>query len=132
MYSKAIIMGHLGKDPESRTTPNGKVVSSFSVAVTDGYGDKKKTTWYSVSVFGRQAEACNQYLHKGNVVLVDGSLSLDEYVGKDGQNHASLKLMANNVTFMPKPVNASQSPQMQPPQPNDAFGGYYGDTDTPF
>ena len=105
MYSKAIIMGYLGKDPESRTTKDGKSMTSFSVAVSEGYGDKKKTTWYRVTVFGRQAEACNQYLHKGNVVLVDGSLSLNEYTDKNGQNHASLDLLAGNVTFMPKQSN---------------------------
>lgn len=133
MFSKAIIMGRLGKDPESRTTKDGKAMTSFNVATTDGYGDKKKTTWYRVTVFGRQAEACNNYLHKGNVVLVDGTLSINEYTGKDGQTHASAEITASSVTFMPKQEPSEQFPQSAPQaQDNSAFGGYDDSDSLPF
>lgn len=125
MYSKAIIMGHLGREPELRTTKDGRPVASMNVAVSEGYGDKKKTTWYRVSVFGKQADSCHQYLVKGSIVLVDGSLSITEYVGKDGQKKMSAEIMADHVTFMPKSMQPQQ-PQVQPAAPsNTEFAGEY-------
>ena len=97
MYAKQTIVGHLGKDPEMQYTPEGNAVTKFSVAVNRGYKDKKETDWYNVEVWGKSAEACNQYLNKGSLVLVDGQPQSWEYEGK-----TYWKLKAFDVVFMDK------------------------------
>ena len=106
MYQKLIIIGNLGRDPEQRFTPNGDPVTTFSVATSRKYGDKDETTWFRVSVWGKQAESCNQYLHKGSKVLVEGRLRPDEsgnptvFQRKDGSWGASYEVTAENVRFL--------------------------------
>ena len=67
MYQNTIVVGHLGRDPEMRYLPSGTPVTSFSIATTRKWNNaegqpQEKTTWFRVSVFGKQAESCNQYL----------------------------------------------------------------------
>lgn len=121
MYAKIIIMGRLGHEPKASTTKSGKDMCKFSVAVDTGYGDSKKTAWYDVTIFGKRAVTCGQYLHKGSVVLVDGELSVDEYKGKDGTPRYSLCITANDVVFGAK-SESSQEPQPQAaPQSDEAW-----------
>jgi single-strand DNA-binding protein len=106
MYSKIIIIGNLGRDPELRFTPGGDPVTTFSVATSRRYGEKDETTWFRVSVLGKQAETCNQYLHKGSKVLVEGALKADAqgnprtYERKDGTWSASYEITAETVRFL--------------------------------
>jgi len=107
MYQRLIIVGRLGRDPEVRYTPQGTAVTSFSVATdrtwTDQSGQKQeRTTWFRVSVWGKQAESCNQYLAKGRMVLVEGELSEPKpYQRKDNREWvASLDVRASNVRFL--------------------------------
>ena len=107
MYQKLIIIGNLGRDPEMRYTLDGKPFTSFSVAVSRKYNDKEETTWFRVSVWGNQAESCNQYLHKGSKVLVEGRLDPDKATGapkvfqkKDGNCGASYEVFADTVRFL--------------------------------
>lgn len=138
MFAKATIFGHLGKDPEQRTSKDGKNFSKFTVATSTGYGDKKKTTWYNVTVFGKQSDVCQQYLRKGSLILVDGNLDIDEYDGKDGKRHVSVNLMANSITLMPKSVQPNEQPQPQQQQqqyddsPFFPAGGYSDAEPIPF
>ena len=107
MYQKLIIIGNLGRDPEMRFTPDGKPVTSFSVATSRKYNDKEETTWFRVSVWGNQAESCNQHLHKGSKVLVEGRLDPDKATGapkvfqkKDWSWGASYDVYADTVRFL--------------------------------
>ncbi len=106
MYQKLIIIGNLGSNPEQRFTPSGDPVTSFSVATSRKYGEKDETTWFRVSVWGKQAESCNQYLHKGSKVLVEGRLRPDEsgnprvFERKDGSSGASFEVTAESVRFL--------------------------------
>ncbi len=107
MYQKVIIIGNLGRDPEMRFSPSGDPVTSFSVATSRKYKETDETTWFRVSVWGRQAESCNQYLRKGSKVLVEGRLSPDLQTGapkvfqrNDGTWGSSYEIMAENVRFM--------------------------------
>ena len=107
MYQKLIIIGNLGREPEMRFTPNGDPVTTFSVATSRKYGEKDETTWFRVSVWGKQAESCNQYLEKGSKVLVEGRLSPDKVTGspkvwtkKDGSCGSSYEMTAENVRFL--------------------------------
>lgn len=115
MYHKLIIVGNLGRDPEMRYTPDGQPVTSFSVATnrrwTDAQGQQQEeTTWFRISVFGRQAEACAQYLTKGRQVLVEGRLRPDPQTGgpriwtrNDGTAGASYEVIARHVKFLGSP-----------------------------
>jgi len=104
MYQKLIIIGNLGKDPEMRYTTDGKAVTTFSVAASNR---KDETVWFRVSTWDKQAETCNQYLHKGSKVLVEGALKSDArgnprtYERKDGSGWASnYEMTADNVRFL--------------------------------
>lgn len=79
------LIGRLGKDPETRSTSGGTTICTFSVATDHGFGDKKKTTWVKVSVFGKQAEFAQNNLVKGDSVAVSGAMYLDEWDGKNGK-----------------------------------------------
>lgn len=112
MFSKTIIIGRLGQSPRFSTSKSGTSVCSFSVAVDDGYGEKKRTEWFAVTVFGKTAENCNRFLQKGALVLVEGVVHLNRYRGKDGTDKANLELIGNAVTFL----SSKQDMQAQQPQ----------------
>lgn len=104
-YSRTIITGNLGGDPELRYTPGGTPVANFSVAVNRrksvGGGEwADATDWYRVSIFGKQAEIADQYLTKGAPVLVDGRLEIDHYTGNDGVERTSVKIVADNFLML--------------------------------
>jgi single-strand DNA-binding protein len=95
----------LGSEPVMKFMPDGKGVTNFSMATSRKYKDKDETKWWRISVFGNQAEACNQHLHKGSLVLVTGRLkSVDgnprTYTRKDGTTGASFEVTADNVRFL--------------------------------
>ena len=112
MYQSITIVGNLGKDPEMRYTPSGAPVTSMNVAANRKYTGSdgqvvKETTWFRVSVFGKQAEACAQYLKKGSLVLVEGRLTPDKttggprtYARQDGTVGASFEIAAYAVHFL--------------------------------
>lgn len=104
-FNKITIVGHLGRDPELRYTPQGTAVCNFSVATTEKRKDKTgemqdQTTWFRVSVWGRQAEVANQYLTKGKQVYIEGRLRQEEYTDKEGKVRASLEVMATDLQFL--------------------------------
>jgi single-strand DNA-binding protein len=110
-FHTIIIVGNLGRDPEMRYTPSGQPVTSFSVASSRSYtnpgGEKvDETTWFRVTAWGKQAETCNQYLHKGSKVLVEGRLIPDKNGGprvfsrQDGTSGASFEVNASTVRFL--------------------------------
>ena len=111
-FQTIIIVGNLGKDPVMRYASNGNAVTELSVAsnrqYTDSAGERvKETTWFKVSVWGKQAESCNTYLQKGSSVLVEGELSPDKETGNprtftrsDGSTGASFDVTARTVRFL--------------------------------
>lgn len=115
MFQKVIIVGNLGGDPEMRYTPQGDAVTSFSVATNRRWTGRdgqpgEETCWFRVSVWGKHAESCNQYLSKGQKVLVEGNLTPDKatggprlWTGGDGQQRASYELRAYTVKFLSTP-----------------------------
>jgi len=100
--NKVILIGRLGKDPEERTTSGGTRVSSFNLA-TDAYhgGNGEKTTdWHRIIVFGKIAEQCNQYLKKGRLVCVEGSLQTRTWEKAGGEKQYFTDVVAARVTFL--------------------------------
>ncbi len=111
-FQTIIIVGNLGRDPEMRYTPSGQPVTSFSVASSRSYnnpsGEKvDETTWVRVTAWGKQAEICSQYLHKGSKVLIEGRLTPDPKTGgprlyqkQDGTWGANFEINASVVRFL--------------------------------
>lgn len=104
MFHKLIIAGHCGNEPTMKYTTDGKAVTTFSVAASNR---KDETVWFRVSTWDKQAETCNQYLHKGSKVLVEGALKADAqgnprtYERKDGGGwSASFEVVASSVRFL--------------------------------
>ena len=103
--NKIIVIGHLGRDPEMRYTPNGQSVTSFSVASSRRYTtsageQKEETEWFNVSAWGKLGETCNQFLAKGRQVYVEGRLSSRTYEGRDGQTRVSMDISLTDVQFL--------------------------------
>jgi single-strand DNA-binding protein len=104
-YSRVIIVGNLGRDPEMRYLPSGDPVVNFTVAVgrrrrgTDGNW-MDETDWFRVNCFRRNAEVADQYLRKGSQVLVDGQLQIRQYTGNDGVERTSVEINCDNFTML--------------------------------
>lgn len=111
MYQTIILIGNLGKNPEMRFTPSGQPVTTFSVATNRRYKGTNgqpvtETTWFRITIWGVQAEACNDFLHKGSKVLVEGRLTPDPETGgphiweNNGKVGASFEVNASVVRFL--------------------------------
>jgi len=112
--NKVLIMGNLTKDPEKpRRTPSGMAVIDMRVAMnrkfkTQSGEMKDETCFVNVSVWGRQAETCAEYLRKGSQVLIEGRLKYDEWE-KDGQKHNRLSITGERVQFMSAPKQRTET-----------------------
>ncbi len=111
MFQTLILIGNLGKEPEMRYTPSGQPVTTLSVATNRRYSGAngqpvKETAWFRGTVWGKQAETCNQFLHKGSKVLVEGRLTPDPETGgprvweNNGKHGASYEVTASTVRFL--------------------------------
>jgi len=119
--NKIMLIGNLGSEPEMRYTPNGKAVTSFRMATSRRYTtsageSREETEWFRVSVWGKQAESCNQFLSKGKRVYIEGRLHSRSWEGQDGQMRTSLEVSANRVIFLDKatPVSLAEEGELEP------------------
>jgi len=105
-FSKVMIIGNLGRDPEMRYTPNGRPVTEFSVAVNQSTKNQQTgewveaTDWFRVTVWGDRAERTAEQLRKGNRVFVEGRFRTREYDARDGQKRVSLEITADSVVSL--------------------------------
>ena len=104
-FNKIILVGNLGRDPELRYTPQGTPVCSFTVATNEKRKDKAGetqdvTTWFRVTLWGRQAETASQYLTKGRPIYVEGRLRLEEWTDRDGKQRYTLEVHATDMQFI--------------------------------
>ena len=119
--NKIMLIGNVGSGPEMRYTPNGKAVTSFRMATNYRYvgsdGERREETeWFRVSVWGKQAENCNQFLSKGKRVFVEGRLHSRNWEGQDGQMRTSLEVSANRVIFLDRvaPISLPEEGELEP------------------
>ncbi len=119
--NKIIIIGNLGRDPELNYTPSGTAMTKFSVADSRRWRDKQsgeqreETTWFNVVAWDQLAETCNQYLHKGSKVFIEGRMTSRKYTDKDGNERTAWDVRALEMQMLdPKGQGASS-------------GGGYGD-----
>ena len=108
-YNKVMIMGFLGADPEMRYTSGGAGITKLRIASTERWkdnngDDQERTEWTSVTVFGKQAEACNTYLAKGSPCFVEGSLRTSSWETDEGEKRYRTEVVAQRVLFLSKPV----------------------------
>ena len=104
-FNKVILVGNLGRDPELRYTPQGTPVCSFSIATNERRKDKTgewqdQTTWFRVTLWGRQAETASQYLSKGRPVYIEGRLRVEEWTDRDGKARHTLEVNATDMQFI--------------------------------
>lgn len=103
-FNSITLVGNLGRDPELRYTPNGTPVAQFSLATNEKFkkqGEEVQvTTWFRVTVFGRQAETVSQYLTKGRQCFVLGRLRLEEWTDRDGKTRTTAEVTADQVKFL--------------------------------
>ena len=104
-FNKIIVVGNLGRDPELRYTPQGTAVCSFTMATNErrkGQAGEPQdvTTWFRVTVWGKQAETVSKYLTKGRNVYVEGRLHVGEWADKDGKQRYTLEVNATDVRFI--------------------------------
>lgn len=104
-----MLIGRLGRDVEMRYTPKGTAVANFPVATSTGWGENKETVWFEVTVWGKLAENCNEYIGKGRLVHCKGELKTPVvFKRRNGESGTKLELTARTVTFLDK---SSQEPR---------------------
>ena len=106
MINKVILVGRLGKDPEIRSTPGGNTVAKFTIATderfTDREGNKQeRTEWHNIAAWGKLGEICGQYLKKGKLVYIEGSIRTDSWDDKEsGQKKYRTEVVANTMKML--------------------------------
>ncbi len=103
--NKIMIIGHLGRDPEMRTTPSSRPVTSFSLATSRSWhttdGERhEETEWFHVVAWGSLAEICQQHLHKGQRVFIEGRLQSRRWDDAEGQKHQSVEIVAREMIML--------------------------------
>lgn len=112
--NKAIIIGRMGRDPETRYTQTGQTVASFSVATDESYKDKQgnkveAVEWHNITAFGKTAEFVSNYLSKGRLVYVEGRIKTEKYTDKQGVEKYATKILADRVQGLDKRSEGEQS-----------------------
>ena len=104
--NKVILVGRLGKDPEIRSTPNGQTVAKFTIATDERYTDRsgekqERTEWHNIVAWSKLAEICGQYLRKGKLVYIEGSIRTDSWDDKEtGQKRYRTEIIANTMQML--------------------------------
>lgn len=118
--NKAILLGNVGREPETRSTPSGMTILGFSVATSEKWKDKntqqaqEKTEWHNIKVFGKQADNLSKMLKKGAQVFIEGRIQTNSWE-KDGVKRYMTEIVANNVQLLGKKevVNDYESARAQ-------------------
>lgn len=148
--NKVILVGNLGKDPETRALPSGATVANFSIATSESWKDKTtgenvdKTEWHNIVAFGKLADIIAQYLRKGSQVYVEGALQTRKWQDKEGNDRYTTEIKINEMQMLGgkgdsgggySPPVQSQAPKKAPapkPEPAQAAASSDFDDDIPF
>jgi len=128
--NKVILIGNLGKDPETRYLPSGDAVTNITVATTDTWKDKsgekqEHTEWHRIAFFGKLAEIAGEYLKKGSPVYVEGRIRTRKWQDKEGQDRYSTEIVADRMQLLGSRGGGSESAAREPAtrEPAAAAGG---------
>lgn len=118
MLNKVILIGRLGRDPETRYMPNGEAVCNFSVATSEKYTDKngqrqESTEWHNVTMYRKLAEIAGQYLKQGSQVYIEGKIKSRKYTDKNGVERTAYDIIANELKML---GGNAQTPAQKPQQ----------------
>ena len=122
MLNKVILIGRLGRDPETRFMPNGEAVCNFSVATSEKYTDKngqrqEATEWHNVTMYRKLAEIAGQYLKQGSQVYIEGKIKSRKYTDKNGVERMAYDIIANEMKMLGGGNDSGQqSAQHTPPE----------------
>lgn len=125
MLNQVQIIGHLGRDPETRYLPNGDAVTNFTIATTEKWKDKQTgeqkeaTEWHRVTTYGKLAEVCSQWLRKGSLVFVQGKLTTRKWTDQQGIERYTTEIKADTMKMLGG-RDQNQAPQQQPAQRQQA------------
>lgn len=154
--NKAILLGRLGKDPETRYMPNGEAVTNITLATTESFKDKagvkqERTEWHAITFYRKLAEVAGEYLKKGSMIYVEGKIQTRKWQDKEGKDRYTTEIVASEMTMLggkgdssgsheqgnsqAAPAQPAHAPRQQPapaapPQPGSRFGVF--DDDVPF
>ena len=144
MINKAIVVGSLGADPESRYTQGGTQVVNFNVATSEKYKDhsgnqQEKTEWHKINAWGKLAEICEKYLQKGSLVYIEGKLQTRKYQAQDGTDRYTTEIVAREMKILARGrqqnqggyQNQGQTGYGQTQQGYGTQGGYQGQGNLP-
>jgi len=119
--NKTTLVGHIGKDPETRYTAAGAAITTISVATSEQWKDKETgeqkehTEWHRVQFFGRLAEIAGEYLRKGSQVYIEGKLRTDKYTDKEGVERYATNIIAHEMQMLGgKPEGGDRAPDRKP------------------
>ncbi|WP_370580299.1 single-stranded DNA-binding protein [Snodgrassella alvi] len=112
--NKVILVGRLGRDPETRYMPNGDAITNFSLATDEQWRDRNgerqtRTEWHNVSLYGKLGEIANQYLRKGSQVFVEGKIQSRKYTDKDGIERMAYNIIGNEMKMLGNRNDGSDS-----------------------
>ena len=132
--NRVTLIGRVGADPETRYTQGGQAVCRFRLATSSSYTDRsgqrvEQTEWHSIVTFGKTADVCGQYLHKGSLAYVEGSLTTRKWQDKNGQERFTTEIKADRVQFLEKTKN---EPERGAEREKTYDDGGAGDEDIPF
>ena len=125
--NKVILIGRLGRDPETRYMPNGEAVCNFSIATSESWKDqsgqkKERTEWHAITLYRKLAEIAAQYLQKGSLVYLEGKIQSRKYTGKDGIERTAYEIICHEMKMLGgknEGGTAQASPQAVPQDEND-------------
>lgn len=119
MINKVILMGRLTRDPEMRHTNSGTPVTTFSLAINSGYGEKQQTDFVNCLAWNKTAEFVTKYFTKGKMIIVIGRITTRSWETQDGKRAYATEVVANEVSF--GETKSSQQTATQPPMQDDDF-----------
>lgn len=135
MVNKAILIGRLGRDPEVRYTPDGTMVTNFTLATDESYKDKngekvQKTEWHRIVTYRKLAEICGNYLVKGKLVYIEGKIQTRSWEDKDGIKRQTTEIVASDMKMLDSKGQAKSDAYY--PDPENSNSGNGPDEDVPF
>jgi single-strand DNA-binding protein len=123
--NKVILVGRLGRDPETRYTSAGQAVCNFTLATDETYRDRagerqKRTEWHRIVVWAKQAEIAQQYLRKGSLVFVEGRIQTRQWDDREGQKRTTVEIVANNFRMLGGRSEGGSAPSVAEAEPQVA------------
>ena len=120
--NKVILIGRLGRDPETRYMPNGDAVCNFSVSTSESWKDqsgqkKERTEWHNITMYRKLAEIAAQYLKKGSQVYIEGRIQSRKYTGKDGIERTAFEIIASEMKMLDSKSGGGAEQYTPAPQP---------------